>query len=448
MPTLRRSGEAAALGGGTHGGVRLEKGLPRELGQRRPSAPTLTPPSCASIPPRPASRRSTSSAGARIPRSTWPGEVGAAAAGHGAVVAEELERVVERRRARVAAHAQRLEHAGGRQRQRRGAPAGRMRERVRDRGGCRHDRRLAEALGADVRQVAVGLVRRSRRRSPARRRSSAPCSRRECPLTGVAGRRVDDELLRERVADPLEHAALDLARGAERVHDPADVVHGDDPFDAHLARAGVDGDLRDLAAECVDARAVRVRAAGAGAVDRRVASFSGHLDRRRRRARRRASGSGRRARVEVVGGDLEHVARRARAAFRRTFAGGRPHRRHHRRRRHRAAGDRPVDVRARVAAAHEHVVERQAELLGGDDLRRRQRARADVLDAGHHERMPSEPRRIVACAGGPPPPHQICGAQPMPRSRPSRCGSRRRRGRPSRRARPHGRSSASSRLPE
>ena len=33
---------------------------------------------------------------------------------------------------------------------------------------------------------------------------------------------------------------------------------------------------------------------------------------------------------------------------------------------------------------------------------------------------PSPSRRTVACDGGPPPPHQICVAQPIPRSRPSR----------------------------
>ena len=37
---------------------------------------------------------------------------------------------------------------------------------------------------------------------------------------------------------------------------------------------------------------------------------------------------------------------------------------------------------------------------------------------------PSASSRIVAWAGGPPPPHQICVAQPIPRSKPSGCGSR------------------------
>ena len=37
---------------------------------------------------------------------------------------------------------------------------------------------------------------------------------------------------------------------------------------------------------------------------------------------------------------------------------------------------------------------------------------------------PSASRRIDACAGGPPPPHQICVAQPIPRRSPSAPGSR------------------------
>ena len=78
-------------------------------------------------------------------------------------------------------------------------------------------------------------------------------------------------------AIPCSTPALDLARRGQRVDDPPDIVDGDDPLDAHLAEAGVDGDLRDLAAERVDDEAVRVRAARAGAVDRRVAELLRHL---------------------------------------------------------------------------------------------------------------------------------------------------------------------------
>ena len=101
-----------------------------------------------------------------------------------------------------------------------------------------------------------------------------------------ARRRIDDELLGERERHPLQHAALDLARRGQRIDDPPDVVDGDDPLDAHLAERGVDGDLRDLTAEGVDDEAVGVRAARAGAVDRRVAELLRHLGHVRRRSRR------------------------------------------------------------------------------------------------------------------------------------------------------------------
>ena len=115
----------------------------------------------------------------------------------------------------------------------------------------------------------------------------------EVRVDGDAGRRVDDELLRERERHPLQDPALDLARGGQRVDDPPDVVDGDDPLDAHLAERRVDRDLRDLAAERVHDEAVGVGAARAGAVDRRVAELARSPRSRRRRSRRRASGSGR-----------------------------------------------------------------------------------------------------------------------------------------------------------
>ena len=55
-------------------------------------------------------------------------------------------------------------------------------------------------------------------------------------------------------------------------------MHRDDALDADDARARVDRHLRDLAAERVDAEALGVRAARAGAVDRRVAELPRHLD--------------------------------------------------------------------------------------------------------------------------------------------------------------------------
>ena len=89
------------------------------------------------------------------------GEVGAAAESAAPSARQQLERLVERGRAGRTCSRERLEHAGARQRQRAGPAAGGVRERVRDRGGGRHDRRLAEALGADVGSFASGTCAKS-----------------------------------------------------------------------------------------------------------------------------------------------------------------------------------------------------------------------------------------------------------------------------------------------
>src|SRR5581483_8414878 len=72
------------------------------------------------------------------------------------------------------------------------------------------------------------------------------------------------------VADALDDPALDLAAGAERVHDAPDVVRGVDTLDADLAGLGVHRDLDDLDADGQDAHAGRVRTACALAEDLRV----------------------------------------------------------------------------------------------------------------------------------------------------------------------------------
>ena len=85
------------------------------------------------------------------------------------------------------------------------------------------------------------------------------------------GLRVEQAHLGERVPDALDDPALDLAPRAERVDDAADVVHGRDALDAHLAGLDVDGDLGDVDAEREHAHAGRVRAARALAEDLCVA---------------------------------------------------------------------------------------------------------------------------------------------------------------------------------
>src|SRR6185437_6068282 len=81
---------------------------------------------------------------------------------------------------------------------------------------------------------------------------------------------IEQPLLRERVPDALDHAALDLARRAERVDDAADVVDRRDALDVHFTGLDVDRDLDDVDAEREDAHAGRVRPARALAEDLRL----------------------------------------------------------------------------------------------------------------------------------------------------------------------------------
>ena len=161
--------------------------------------------------------------------------------------------------------------------------AGRVADRVRDRGGDRDDRRLAEPLRAEVRQVRVGLVDElaDDLRHVGDRRHPVRVERRREHAAGLG---IEQPLLRERVADALDDPALDLARGAERVDDAADVVDRRDALDDDLAGLDVDRDLDDVDAEREDAHPGRVRAAGALAEDLRVLEQVDDLVQRARRA--------------------------------------------------------------------------------------------------------------------------------------------------------------------
>ena len=67
-------------------------------------------------------------------------------------------------------------------------------------------------------------------------------------------RRVEMALLVQRVADALDHAAVDLAFDQLRIDRPAAVVNRDDALDLDDAGFGVDRDLRELhAADAVPA---------------------------------------------------------------------------------------------------------------------------------------------------------------------------------------------------
>src|SRR5439155_10660982 len=123
--------------------------------------------------------------------------------------------------------------------------AGRVADRVRDRGGDRHDRRLSETLRAEARQVLVRLVDELAHdlgNVGDRRHAVGVECRREDPTR----LRIVQALLRERVPDPLDDPAFDLAPRTEGIDDPADVVRRRDTLDAHLAGLDVDGDLDDL----------------------------------------------------------------------------------------------------------------------------------------------------------------------------------------------------------
>ena len=59
---------------------------------------------------------------------------------------------------------------------------------------------------------------------------------------------VVDDLLHQRLAQPLRHAAVDLALQSDRVHHRADIVDHDVADDLQRAGIGVDFDLADVAA--------------------------------------------------------------------------------------------------------------------------------------------------------------------------------------------------------
>ena len=134
--------------------------------------------------------------GVRMPRSIWPAR---------SVPPPRARGAVPRPGARappppiagscVRAHASASRTRSARQRQRGRAAPGRVRERVRDRGRGRDDRRLAEALRADVRQVRVGDV------DEVDHDLGHVGDRRQLVVVEVrvdrdAGGRVDDQLLR------------------------------------------------------------------------------------------------------------------------------------------------------------------------------------------------------------------------------------------------------------
>src|SRR3954453_15185437 len=118
--------------------------------------------------------------------------------------------------------AERAQHLLARDRERANLRTGGVADRIRDRGGGRDDRRGGEPLGAEVRQVRIGLVDQladDLRDVRDRRQLVRVESRRE----DAARLRVDEALLRQGVPDALDDPALDLAGCPERVDHAADV---------------------------------------------------------------------------------------------------------------------------------------------------------------------------------------------------------------------------------
>ena len=143
---------------------------------------------------------------------------------------------LQRSRSSFARLAQRAQDLLARQRQRLDLGSGRVADRVRDRGRRRDDRRLAEALRAEVRQVLVRDVDELAHDlgHVGDRRQLVGVER---PRQDGAVARVVEPHLRERVAERLHDPALDLAPRPERVDDPADVVDRDDLLDARPRRS-------------------------------------------------------------------------------------------------------------------------------------------------------------------------------------------------------------------
>ena len=125
-----------------------------------------------------------------------------------------------------------------------------------DRRRRRHQRRLADALGAPrpERLRVLDQVHRDRRHV---------ADGRDQVVVQVVGAAVD-VLLHQRHADALGDAAVDLAFDLGRVDRPADVVRGVDVQQRHRAELEVDLDLGDLRREAVG----RVRHALAVGVER------------------------------------------------------------------------------------------------------------------------------------------------------------------------------------
>src|SRR5664280_1328186 len=270
--------------------------------------------------------------------------------------------------------AERVQNFRWSDRERRRPDARRVRDGVRDGGGRRHRRRLADA--ARVRVVLAGVMVDDERDDLGRVLASEDLVELDVRIQDAPGALVHDALLEEGVADALQDAAADLALDSglpdrlAAVVDRDDLLHGDD------AGLDVHDDLGELRAEEPRVCAVVVLRAVARRDERLARETGADLPEVRRLALRREDTvrerdlRGRRA--EEPRRDVEELLLRV--------DGSRANGRDQRARRDGAARGGPERV-ARVTDLHVDLRDREAELLGDDHRDRRPHAAPDVLHA-------------------------------------------------------------------
>ena len=124
-----------------------------------------------------------------------------------------------------------------------GAHAGRVMDGAEDGRGRRHQRGLADSLGArGTERLAILDQEALDLRHVAHGRNEIVVQ-----VLGAAGQ----ILLHQREAQPLRHAALDLALDERRIDRPADIVRGHDAQDLHRAQLDIDFDFGQLRGESI-----------------------------------------------------------------------------------------------------------------------------------------------------------------------------------------------------
>ena len=191
--------------------------------------------------------------------------------------------------------------------------------------------------------------------------------------------RIGQVVLPQRHAEPLDHAALDLARVLHGVDEAADVVARHDLPHRYLAGIEVHLDIRDLHPERADRDPVGVRAPKPPAGDREVVHPSGELGDRQPALGRARDKQAPVLEPHVVRRGLEHRRRRIQQ-MPAGVLGGHPDGGPARRDRLAAGGEGAVGKR-RVAEVEDHPLDGEREDLRGDLREGGFRPGADLLRA-------------------------------------------------------------------